>query len=56
VNAPDSSLTGSKVQFRESYFYKSRPQYENLSVGDIINVKDLGAKGDSVIDGKYPLK
>ncbi|KAI0120607.1 hypothetical protein BJ170DRAFT_600500 [Xylariales sp. AK1849] len=51
VNAPSDLLTTSKVQYyRDSYFFKSRPQYEDLSVSDIINVKDYGATGDGVTD------
>ncbi|OAA70222.1 LysM domain-containing protein [Akanthomyces lecanii RCEF 1005] len=35
---------------RYPYFVKKRPQYEDMSLGDIINVKDHGAKGDGVTD------
>ncbi|GAO17591.1 hypothetical protein UVI_02050750 [Ustilaginoidea virens] len=33
-----------------SYFYRSRPQYENLDTGSVVSVKDYGAKGDGVAD------
>ncbi|OOG00127.1 glycoside hydrolase family 55 protein, partial [Aspergillus carbonarius ITEM 5010] len=36
--------------YRDSYFYRKRPQYETLSVGDIISVKDHGAAGDGSTD------
>ncbi|KAK6075617.1 LysM domain-containing protein [Seiridium cupressi] len=51
VEVPATELTSSYKRYaRDSYFYKSRPQYEDLDVGSIINVKDLGAKGDGVTD------
>ncbi len=36
--------------YHDIYFYKSRPQYEDLEIGDIVSVKDHGAKGDGVTD------
>ncbi|EON98175.1 hypothetical protein UCRPA7_6324 [Phaeoacremonium minimum UCRPA7] len=51
LNNPSPLLTTSAVSyFRDSYFYKSRPQYEDLPLSYIINVKTLGAKGDGVTD------
>ncbi len=38
------------VLYHEIYFSKSRPQYENLGVGDIVSVKNHGAKGDGSTD------
>ncbi|PYI01146.1 exo-1,3-beta-D-glucanase [Aspergillus sclerotiicarbonarius CBS 121057] len=38
------------VIYRDSYFYRKRPQYETLSVDDIVNVKDHGAAGDGSTD------
>lgn len=35
---------------RQQYFSKSRPQYEELTTTDIINVKDHGVKGDGSTD------
>lgn len=46
---PDA-LTGSGRSSQNNYFTKSRPQYEALSAGSIINVKDHGAKGDGKTD------
>ncbi|RAL02989.1 glycoside hydrolase family 55 protein [Aspergillus ibericus CBS 121593] len=39
-----------QVIYRDSYFYRNRPQYETLSTGDIVNVKDHGAAGDGSTD------
>lgn len=39
-----------QVIYRDSYFYKARPQYETLSLGSIVSVKDHGAAGDGVTD------
>ena len=55
IPSPDPSLTHTGVGIpgvnsREPYFTKSRPQYEGISTGAIINVKSLGAKGDGVTD------
>ncbi|KAK2616718.1 hypothetical protein QQS21_000330 [Conoideocrella luteorostrata] len=45
------TLVGSaQVTDKESYFVKSRPQYYELDVGSVLNVKDYGAKGDGVTD------
>lgn len=44
--ATGTSTTG----HRNSYFSKSRPQYENLASASIISVKQFGAKGDGVTD------
>ncbi|KAL7624109.1 hypothetical protein AAE478_005666 [Parahypoxylon ruwenzoriense] len=33
-----------------AYFERPKPQYEGNSVGDFVNLKDLGAKGDGVTD------
>ena len=51
VNYPAPVMTGNANTYaRNSYFFKQRPQYEDISVSDIINVKDLGAKGDGITD------
>ncbi|GIJ86242.1 hypothetical protein Asppvi_005128 [Aspergillus pseudoviridinutans] len=39
-----------QIIYRDSYFYKNRPQYETLSLGSIVSVKDHGAAGDGVTD------
>ncbi|GLA11528.1 hypothetical protein AnigIFM62618_005494 [Aspergillus niger] len=39
-----------QIIYRDSYFYKNRPQYETLSLGSIISVKDHGAAGDGATD------
>jgi len=52
VPDPAKSLTHAGIGLlkREPYFVKSRPQYEDLPTGSIVNVKILGAKGDGVTD------
>ncbi|KAI9742739.1 MAG: hypothetical protein M1818_003468 [Claussenomyces sp. TS43310] len=52
VQLPPSVLTAgsSATYYRETYFSKSRPQYEDISVDNIINVKDYGAMGDGSTD------
>lgn len=50
VNNPHPSLTFPNRLFRDTYWYQGRPQYKDLTVADIINVKDHGAKGDGVSD------
>lgn len=51
VETPPSVLTDStKSYYRDSYFYESRPQYEDVAVADVVNVKTMGAKGDGVTD------
>ncbi|PYH85075.1 exo-1,3-beta-D-glucanase [Aspergillus uvarum CBS 121591] len=51
-NPPPPLLDAAQDQviYRDSYFYKSRPQYEDLSVGSIVSVKDHGAAGDGTTD------
>ncbi|CAK7568439.1 MAG: hypothetical protein SEPTF4163_006429 [Sporothrix epigloea] len=43
----DSNAT---AMYHDVYFYKSRPQYESLTLSDIVSVKDHGAKGDGATD------
>ncbi|WPH01346.1 exo-1,3-beta-D-glucanase [Acrodontium crateriforme] len=41
---------------KNPYFYKSRPQYEKLSVGSVVNVKDRGALGNGAHDDTEAIK
>ncbi|PWY88961.1 exo-1,3-beta-D-glucanase [Aspergillus heteromorphus CBS 117.55] len=51
VQTPPSPLLGDdEIIYRETYFYKNRPQYEILSVDDIVSVTDHGATGDGSTD------
>ncbi|RDW56893.1 pectin lyase fold factor [Coleophoma crateriformis] len=51
VQEPPPSLLGDAVSwYRDNYFTKSRPQYEDLTTGSIVSVKDHGAMGDGVTD------
>jgi glucan 1,3-beta-glucosidase len=47
---PPSLLDNAKVWYRENYFVKSRPQYKDMSIGSVVNVKSYGALGDGVHD------
>ncbi|KAK4860839.1 hypothetical protein LT330_004570 [Penicillium expansum] len=51
-NPPPPLLDAAQDQviYRDTYFYKDRPQYETLSLSSIVNVKDHGAAGDGVTD------
>ncbi|KAI1295256.1 exo-1,3-beta-D-glucanase [Xylaria venustula] len=48
--SPQLTITPGFTEYRENYFFKSRPQYEDIEVSDIVDVKTLGAKGDGVTD------
>ncbi|RDW56742.1 pectin lyase fold factor [Coleophoma cylindrospora] len=51
VQEPPPSLLGTATSwYRDSYFTKSRPQYEDLTTDSIVSVKDHGAMGDGVTD------
>jgi hypothetical protein len=52
VAAPSESLLNPFTQSysRKPYYIRERPQYEAFALGDVINVKDHGAKGDGVTD------
>lgn len=51
VQDPPRSLLGDDSSFyRSSYFVKKRPQYSDVPVGSIVNVKDHGALGNGVHD------
>ncbi|KAK8044972.1 exo-1-3-beta-D-glucanase [Apiospora rasikravindrae] len=51
VKVPSPLLTSAATRYRrDSYFVKSRPQYAGLGTGDIVNVKEHGAKGDGKTD------
>ncbi|KAJ5211430.1 exo-1-3-beta-D-glucanase [Penicillium cinerascens] len=49
---PDTLLADppDMIIYRDNYFYKSRPQYQTLSVDDIVSVTDHGATGDGSTD------
>ena len=47
---PHVLVSASTTYIQNVYHTKSRPQYETLSTGSIISVKDHGAKGDGVPD------
>lgn len=50
VPAPSLLDPTAPAWWRDSYFAKGRPQYEDLGIGSIISVKDHGAVGDGVHD------
>lgn len=52
VPVPDPSTLdmNSAPWYRNNYYGKSRPQYEDLRTSSIINVKDHGAVGDGKTD------
>ena len=54
VDIPSTSLTeagtADNIYYRDMYFVRTRPQYEDIDVSNIINVKTLGAKGDGKTD------
>lgn len=52
VDAPSHNLLNDKKQMysRKPYFIRERPQYENIPLDSIINVKDHGARGDGSTD------
>ena len=50
VPAPSLLDPTAPTWWRDSYFAKSRPQYEDLGIGSIISVKDHGGVGDGIHD------
>lgn len=59
IQHPDTSLTGPpetliatplQAHARPPYFKKTRPQYSNITIGNIVDVKSHGAKGDGITD------
>jgi glucan 1,3-beta-glucosidase len=45
-----SLLDNATFWYQDNYFVKSRPQYKDMSIGSIVNVKSHGALGDGVHD------
>lgn len=45
-----SKMTGTQAYVKPNWFTRRRPQYEDLTTGDIVNVKDFGVRGDGVTD------
>lgn len=43
-------LVGSQAYVKPNLFTRRRPQYESLSIDEIVNVKDYGVKGDGSSD------
>jgi hypothetical protein len=45
-----SQLLGTQAYVEANLFTRRRPQYETLAADRIVNVKNLGAKGDGATD------
>lgn len=43
-------LLGSQAYVKSNLFTRRRPQYEDIKAGDIVNVRNFGAKGDGTTD------